>query len=343
MISIPFLFLIFPVQTREESTPSPDAQSYRRRFDNDDDLTNNNNKMCLAALDTPVVESRLNLSTLSTPTPPPPPHLPSSSSHGSSTADSGALDISPPAASVTHRDHGVSGGVGGGVGIGGGSYLRRSRRNLRRRKKRNLESTSAGRFEEVYEWTEDLLGAGSYGSVRTCFAKAAPRREFAVKIVEKKLGHSRGRMFNEIEMYHVAQGLNNIVQLVQYFEEDSRFLMVFEKMNGGSLADQLARHGRMSEALAKRIVEDVATPLAFLHARGIAHRDLKLDNILSGSVDEVLPVKICDFDLASGLKEAREARDRLGAVSTRPGNEEIFLFRYFFLSALWSKTAKNTD
>uniref|UniRef100_A0ACB8F1S8 MAP kinase-interacting serine/threonine-protein kinase 2 n=1 Tax=Sphaerodactylus townsendi TaxID=933632 RepID=A0ACB8F1S8_9SAUR len=37
-------------------------------------------------------------------------------------------------------------------------------------------------------------------------------------------------------------------------------------------------------------------------AEGIAHRDLKPENILCESPNQVSPVKICDFDLGSGIK-----------------------------------------
>ena len=39
-------------------------------------------------------------------------------------------------------------------------------------------------------------------------------QEFAVKIIEKCIGHSRGRVFNEIEMYHISQGQPNILQVI---------------------------------------------------------------------------------------------------------------------------------
>ncbi|NWX93800.1 MKNK2 kinase, partial [Nothoprocta pentlandii] len=39
-----------------------------------------------------------------------------------------------------------------------------------------------------------------------------------------------------------------------------------------------------------------------LSSPGIAHRDLKPENILCESPDQVSPVKICDFDLGSGIK-----------------------------------------
>lgn len=40
----------------------------------------------------------------------------------------------------------------------------------------------------------------------------------------------------------------------------------------------------------------------FLHKKGIAHRDLKPENILCVFPDKLCPIKICDFDLGSGIK-----------------------------------------
>ena len=50
------------------------------------------------------------------------------------------------------------------------------------------------------------------------------------------------------------------------------------------------------------IVRDIAAALEFLHSKGIAHRDLKPENILCVYSDCLTPVKLCDFDLGSGIK-----------------------------------------
>ena len=47
-------------------------------------------------------------------------------------------------------------------------------------------------------------------------------------------GHSRSRVFKEIETFHHCQGHQNIIQLIEYFEEPDRFYLVFEKINGGN-------------------------------------------------------------------------------------------------------------
>lgn len=40
----------------------------------------------------------------------------------------------------------------------------------------------------------------------------------------------------------------------------------------------------------------------FLSILGIAHRDLKPENVLCVYEDQLCPVKLCDFDLGSGIK-----------------------------------------
>lgn len=57
-----------------------------------------------------------------------------------------------------------------------------------------------------------------------------------------------------------------------------------------------------SEHEAAQIIKEIASGLDFLHKKGIAHRDLKPENILCVYTDKLCPIKICDFDLGSGIK-----------------------------------------
>lgn len=186
----------------------------------------------------------------------------------------------------------------------------RPKRPRRRRRKRLCESYSVARFEDVYRLTDEELGEGSYGKVRTC-VHVYTGREYAVKIIAKSGWHfSRPKILKEIELYHLCRGRREIVQMIEYFEEDDAFYLVFEKAEGGHLLDQVRRRGRFTEKEAAAILRDLAAALSFLHGKGVAHRDLKPENVLCarGGQDNddddaatFLPVKLCDFDLCSAV------------------------------------------
>uniref|UniRef100_A0A3Q2GA78 non-specific serine/threonine protein kinase n=1 Tax=Cyprinodon variegatus TaxID=28743 RepID=A0A3Q2GA78_CYPVA len=139
---------------------------------------------------------------------------------------------------------------------------------VKRKKKKRTRATDSftGTFHDLYKLTDEVLGQGAYAKVQGCIS-LQNEKEFAVKIIEKAAGHSRSRVFREVETLYQCQGNKNILELIQFFEDSSYFYLVFEKLRGG-----------------------------------IAHRDLKLENILCEYTDRVSPVKICDFDLGSGVK-----------------------------------------
>jgi serine/threonine protein kinase len=171
----------------------------------------------------------------------------------------------------------------------------------RRRKKRTSSSLQSSCFQELYKLTGEILGEGAYASVQTCI-NIYTDMEFAVKIIDKIPGHARARVFREVETFHHCQGHPNILQLLEFFEDDEKFYLVFEKINGGPLLTRIQENICFSEYDAAQIIKEIASGLDFLHKKGIAHRDLKPENILCVKPDALCPIKICDFDLGSGIK-----------------------------------------
>merc|ERR1711931_97912 len=164
----------------------------------------------------------------------------------------------------------------------------------RKKKKKTASSTSlaSNTFQELYRLSGEVLGQGAYASVQSC-VNMYTDVEYAVKIIDKIPGHSRARVFKEIDTFHHCQGHKNIIQLVEYFEESDKFFLVFEKVRGGQLLDHIQQRKYFSEREAALIIKDVASALQFLHSKGIAHRDLKPENVLCMYKDTITPVKLC--------------------------------------------------
>lgn len=87
------------------------------------------------------------------------------------------------------------------------------------------------------------------------------------------------------------------------------------QINGGPLLTRIQQHVCFSEHDAAQIVKEIASGLNFLHKKGIAHRDLKPENILCVNTDSLTPIKICDFDLGSGIKFTTNLSDDLHAAT----------------------------
>merc|ERR1712240_1004415 len=170
----------------------------------------------------------------------------------------------------------------------------------RRKKKKKTDRTLvASSFADLYKLTGETLGEGSYAKVETCI-NIYTELEYAVKVIEKRPGfYCRPKVLKEIEIYHLCRGQQNIIQLIEYFEETERFCLVFEKIEGGPLLDHIQARICFTEAEASAIIADLAQALKYLHNKGIAHRDIKPDNILCVNSSAPSPVKLCDFDLCS--------------------------------------------
>merc|ERR1711892_739630 len=173
---------------------------------------------------------------------------------------------------------------------------------LRRRKKKRPQKPLIGAtFVDLYKLTGETLGEGSYGRVETC-KNVFTGIEYAVKIIEKRPGsYSRCKVLKEIEIYHLCRGQRNIIQLIEFFEEAEHFFLVFEKINGGPLLKHIEQRKYFTEAGASLIIKDLAEAIRHLHRQGIAHRDIKPDNVLCVNKNSPCPVKLCDFDLCSSV------------------------------------------
>jgi serine/threonine protein kinase len=94
---------------------------------------------------------------------------------------------------------------------------------------------------------------------------------------------------------------------------DGRAFYCMKYVEGQSLAQHIARQ-RLPDKL--RVVERIAEPLDFAHARGVIHRDLKPENVMIGAFGEVL---VMDWGLAKAATNLKPANE-IAAVVQAPAN-----------------------
>ena len=108
--------------------------------------------------------------------------------------------------------------------------------------------------------------------------------------------HAEARAVNQIRHRHIID-IFSFNQL-----EDGRHYYVMEFLDRETLDEKLEREGRMSLGEALPILRAIARALDAAHAKGIAHRDLKAENVFLGRSDDggVFP-KLLDFGIAKLL------------------------------------------
>ncbi|XP_071038582.1 testis-specific serine/threonine-protein kinase 2-like [Parasteatoda tepidariorum] len=84
----------------------------------------------------------------------------------------------------------------------------------------------------------------------------------------------------------------HIIQVDRMFQIQERIYVFMELAAGGSVIEFVQRHGAIEEDMAKMWSRNMCQGLRYCHKKGVAHRDLKCDNLL---LDKNLQVKIGDF------------------------------------------------
>ncbi|HEU5301850.1 MAG TPA: PASTA domain-containing protein [Acidimicrobiia bacterium] len=146
------------------------------------------------------------------------------------------------------------------------------------------------------------IGSGSSGRVYLA-DDVRLRRRVAVKVLHGGLADDAGFLRRFRAEAQMAASLHHphVMAVYDWGEDDGVPFMVLELLKGGSLRSLLDEGPRLSPAQAAHVGRQVAAALAYAHARGLVHRDVKPANLL---FDEHGIVRVGDFGLARALAEA---------------------------------------
>jgi eukaryotic-like serine/threonine-protein kinase len=158
----------------------------------------------------------------------------------------------------------------------------------------DLPALEGDRYTVVRE-----VGRGGMGTVYLAF-DAVLEREVALKVpnaapsaaLERRL-QTEARVLARLEHPGIVP-IHDSGRL-----SDGRLFYVMKLVKGRTLGEQIAGMPEVADRLT--IFERLCDPVAFAHAQGVVHRDLKPDNIMLGAFGEVM---VMDWGVAKALDTA---------------------------------------
>jgi serine/threonine protein kinase len=146
---------------------------------------------------------------------------------------------------------------------------------------------------------KDVLGQGGYGDVHLGVPRSGPH--VAVKILSANAARDEDTVTRFKREADTARRLEhpNIVRIIDVGSSSGRHYIVMELMRGGSLRRLLTREDTPADKMLP-VLTEVATALAFAHAQGVVHRDVKPENVLLNKAGRA---KVADFGLARAIDQ----------------------------------------
>jgi tetratricopeptide (TPR) repeat protein/predicted Ser/Thr protein kinase len=163
------------------------------------------------------------------------------------------------------------------------------------------ERIGAGGFGEVFRARQDVIG-----------------RDVAIKVLHAKYSADPEAVARFVAEARAVGQLSHagIVELFELGElDDGRQFFVMELLRGKTLREVLRERTRISLGDAIPILRGIAEAIDAAHAAGIAHRDLKPDNVF---VLDDGRVKLIDFGLAKLTRDADTPVTKTGSVFGTP-------------------------
>ena len=152
-------------------------------------------------------------------------------------------------------------------------------------------------INEKKYYLDDQITEGGYSLIYK-IQSVSDEKFLALKKINIQSPNHKKQIKREIKIWKELSKYGNIVELIDYEFTEKHAYVVMEYCEEGSLLDLVNNHeGNISEVEALLIFNQILLGVNAMHSQKppIAHRDLKIENILKKKRD----YKICDFRSAT--------------------------------------------
>ncbi|CAD8208063.1 unnamed protein product [Paramecium pentaurelia] len=158
------------------------------------------------------------------------------------------------------------------------------------------------------------IGQGAYASVRVAI-QIETGIKVAIKIYEKSKIRDLQRRKGVRREIEILEKLDhpNIVKIIDTLESNNHVNIIIEYVSGSSLHHFIRKQQerRLDEDTAKTIFKQILDAVQYCHSKNIAHRDLKLENIL---LEGQIP-KLIDFGFSTSFPIEKKVKMFCGTPS----------------------------
>ncbi|WP_445636923.1 non-specific serine/threonine protein kinase [Nostoc sp. DSM 114161] len=144
-----------------------------------------------------------------------------------------------------------------------------------------------GRYEIISK-----LGEGGFGATYLAIDRKLPDKDqcvvkhFSPKATDiNTLSHARRLFETEAKVLNRLGNHDRVPRLLAHFEEDQKFYLVQEFVDGYDLSREINRNKQWSEEKVIALLQDILEPLEFLHQHNVIHRDIKPSNLMRRQED----------------------------------------------------------
>lgn len=149
------------------------------------------------------------------------------------------------------------------------------------------------------------IGKGSYATVMSAEYRDNDKRfPLACKVVDKSRAPTDFRakfLPRELEIITKLEH-PNIIQIHSILQRGPKIFIFMRHAENGDLLNFIQSHGPLPEYQAKIWFNQMVKGIKYLHEIGIAHRDLKCENVL---ISKNMNVKIADFGFARDCQDEK--------------------------------------
>ena len=145
--------------------------------------------------------------------------------------------------------------------------------------------------------TSKTLGTGAFGTV-VLAKKHNSEKLYAIKSISKK-NIIRSQMASQVKKeISIMKSMNHpgIVQIYEVLSSAEYLYIVMDYVSGGELYTKITRGGKLTNNECRKYTRQLCRALEYCHSKNVCHRDIKPQNILLDSNDNVL---LADFGFAS--------------------------------------------